>query len=141
MTELYTKNSKDFIEDRVAYAGVRPNSSISQPLSKGIEIDVGRLQDKLQVISGRLSIVETTTIIFTVLVSLMMVVTLLFIQYNNGQLLEATNNYKVKTSDIQKQSNLMTESITQQFNYDKIKQTATDNQMAVDKSRIRTVGE
>ena len=72
---------------------------------------------------------------------IVMIAGLLYLQYNNSQLLEATQQYKVNTAEIQKQSNLMTESITQQFNYDKIKETADENQMSIDKSRVRTVHE
>ncbi|MGY4104782.1 hypothetical protein ACWOA0_04060 [Ignavigranum ruoffiae] len=109
--------------------------------NRDISMPLDRISADVRFRSLKFSRAEMAILITSLTMMIVMIAGLLYLQYNNSQLLEATQQYKVNTAEIQKQSNLMTESITQQFNYDKIKETADENQMSIDKSRVRTVHE
>lgn len=138
--QLYQQDmmKEDFSESSLALS---VNQQKVTPLSNPLELDIDSLSKEIKVKGISLTWFQFSIILFTIIVSVLMIVSLLFIQYHNSQIIQATNTYKINTNDVQKQSNQMNEVITQQFNYGRIKQTALDHKMSIDKTRIRTVDE
>lgn len=88
---------------------------------------------------GRLSRLEFLAVTFSLIITLACIVGVLVMHFQNSQLQMATDQYVQKTAEIQKQTKIMSESITQQYNYGKISEVAKEQNMTIDKSQIRNV--
>lgn len=137
MTEVY--HNKNHIS-KSQYASVAVDSKFPS-YSPGTtrQLDFDKVSSNVKINGISLSAFETITIIVTLLICVTFIVSNLYIQYNNSQLAEAVNHYNLNTSQIQKQTNQMSEIITKQFNYEAIQKTVEKEQMIIDKSQIRTV--
>lgn len=65
----------------------------------------------------------------------------LVIQYNDSRLADATVEYQAKTTEIQKQTDLILSDLAAKYDYNTIKQIANENGMILQKTQVRNVGE
>lgn len=137
---LYQENNRKDLVRNQALAMPSHQRTLA-PLSNALDLDIDQIGKEIKVKGLTLTWIQFSMILITIVLSIIMIVSLLYMQYSNSQLIQATNTYKLNTIEVQKQSNQMNEIITQQFNYGKIKETAIEHKMSIDKSRIRTVDE
>ena len=139
MAEILNKKHLNKRSQELSIAVDYEDSRYSSP--KVRDINVGKIRSVLDSQSLVLTKVDKIWMLISLLVCVSLIVSNLYIQYNNTQLVDALNNYNLNTSQIQKQTNQMSEVITKQFDYEAIKATVKEENMTIDKSQIRTVEE
>lgn len=139
MAEILNEKHLNKRSQELSIAVDYEDSRYSSP--KVRDINVGKIRSILDSQSLVLTKVDKIWMLISLLVCVSLIVSNLYIQYNNTQLVDALNNYNLNTSQIQKQTNQMSEVITKQFDYEAIKATVKEENMTIDKSQIRTVEE
>ncbi len=139
MAEILNEKHLNKRSQELSIAVDYEDSRYSSP--KVRDINVGKIRSILDSQSLVLTKVDKIWLLISLLVCVSLIVSNLYIQYNNTQLVDALNNYNLNTSQIQKQTNQMSEVITKQFDYEAIKATVKEENMTIDKSQIRTVEE
>lgn len=112
-----------------------------RPLLSSVDVTLPNIDIARQTKRLRLNRAEKSLLLVAVIICGLIIVSQVFLHYNNIRTLQAIENYTAKTSQLQQQTSQINEEIAKQFNYERIKQVAIEEGMTLDKSRIRNVGE
>ena len=91
--------------------------------------------------SQRLSLIEKSYLLIIAAMVIGLTVWNLVIQYKDDQLITATFEYQVKTTEIQTHTDLILNELAAKYDYNSIRQVANENGMILQKTQVRNVGE
>lgn len=74
-------------------------------------------------------------------ITLILTVGDLMIQYKDAEIIRATQVYEQQTADLNLQTTQLMDHITNQYNFEAIKEAAEANGLQMNESRVRNVGE
>lgn len=91
--------------------------------------------------SQRLSLIEKSYLLTIAALVIGLTIWNLVIQYKDDQLVTATFEYQVKTTEIQTHTDLILNELAAKYDYNAIRQVANENGMILQKTQVRNVGE
>lgn len=137
-------NEEQFFNRKVAnhYNYVRPQASVSQSIPNTTE--TYEELDSRQFVSKKtwkLSRFEISWLTICGILSVIAIISSFVVRSDVLEQKISINALETSIAEYESSTKLFKSQITDQYNYDQIKETAEENGMSVDKDRVRTVGQ
>lgn len=137
-------NEEQFFNRKVAnhYNYVRPQASVSQSIPRTTEAyEESNNRQFVSKKTWKLSRFEISWLIICGIISFIAIISSFIVRSDVLEQKISINALEASIAEYESSTKLFKSQITDQYNYEQIKETAAENGMTVDKERVRTVGE
>lgn len=137
-------NEEQFFNRKVAnhYNYVRPQASVSQSIASTTEAyEESNNRQFVSKKTWKLSRFEISWLTICGIISVIAIISSFIVRSDVLEQKISINALEASIAEYESSTKLFKSQITDQYNYEQIKETAAENGMTVDKERVRTVGE
>lgn len=137
-------NEEQFFNRKVAnhYNYVRPQASVSQSIPRTTEAyEESNNRQFVSKKTWKLSRFEISWLTICGIISFIAIISSFIVRSDVLEQKISINALEASIAEYESSTKLFKSQITDQYNYEQIKETAAENGMTVDKERVRTVGE